>query len=63
MGLKAGTTIIALHQGGLFVHSPGPLTGAAREFVAGLGTVPANLAPGACHHLYAREWADFYHLN
>lgn len=60
MGLNARMTIIALNEGGLFVHSPGPLTEATREFVAGLGTVSVIVAPGNFHHLYFRDWVDFY---
>ncbi len=58
--LNARTTLIKTEEGKLIVHSPGPLTEATREFVADLAPVSVILAPGTFHHLYAKEWSNYY---
>jgi hypothetical protein len=58
-GLELGTrtTLARLAEGGLFVHSPGPLSGALRAEVEKLGPVRAIVAPNQLHHLFVAEWA------
>lgn len=60
LGVETGTrtTIVRLANGGLFVHSPGPLDAEARAFVAAHGPVAAIVAPSLFHHLWAGEWKD-----
>jgi hypothetical protein len=62
LGVETGTrmTIARLADGGLFVHSPGPLDDVAREAVAELGPPRAIVAPSLFHHLWAGEWKRAY---
>jgi hypothetical protein len=57
-GLHVGTrcTVVRLPSGGLWVHSPTPLTDGLRADVDALGTVEHIVAPNVYHHLYAGEW-------
>lgn len=57
MGIAIGTrtTVVRLADGGLFLHSPGPLSPALVEAVDGLGPVRAIVAPNDFHHLYVEE--------
>lgn len=57
---NARTALIKTEEDQLIVHSPGPLTEEMREFVADLAPVSVILAPGTFHHLYAKEWANYY---
>lgn len=56
-GLEFGTrtTAIRLRQGGLLLHSPGPLDDATRAAIEKRGPVRALVAPNALHHLYLAE--------
>lgn len=58
-GVETGArmTIVQLAGGGLFVHSPVPLTPERRAAVEALGEVVAIVAPSKFHHLSAGEWA------
>lgn len=58
LGVETGTrmTIVRLADGGLFVHSPGPLEPETRAFVDGLEPPRAIVAPSLFHHLWAGEW-------
>jgi len=61
-GVETGTrmTLVRLSDGGLFVHSPGPLDAEARAFVTATGPVTAIVAPSLFHHLWAGEWKTAY---
>ena len=54
MGLNIGTrtTVIQLSGGGLWVHSPGPMTGGWADAVDALGEVRFLVAPNDFHHLF-----------
>jgi hypothetical protein len=58
-GLEMGarTTLVRLGDGGLFVHSPGPLEDATRAAVEKLGQVRALVAPNQLHHMFLGDWA------
>jgi hypothetical protein len=58
-GLELGTrtTLARLAEGGLLVHSPGPLAGGLRAEVEKLGPVRAIVAPNQLHHLFLADWA------
>jgi hypothetical protein len=62
LGVETGTrmTIVRLADGGLFVHSPGPLDTPTRAFVDEHGPVAAIVAPSLFHHLWAGEWKEGY---
>ncbi|HEY2517233.1 MAG TPA: hypothetical protein VGI39_40450 [Polyangiaceae bacterium] len=49
---EARTAILRCGDGGLVVHSPGPLDDGVRDEIAALGPVRAILAPGNFHHLH-----------
>lgn len=57
MGIAIGTrtTVVRLADGGLFLHSPGPLSPALIEAIKALGPVRAIVAPNDFHHLYVEE--------
>lgn len=55
MQLGTRTTAIRLRQGGLLLHSPGPLDAAVRAALEKQGPVRALVAPNALHHLYLSE--------
>jgi hypothetical protein len=61
-GVRLGTrmTVVRLRDGGLFVHSPVPLTPALRAEVDALGSVRHIVAPNIAHHLYVGEWKEAY---
>jgi hypothetical protein len=58
--LGTRTTIIRLSDGGLFLHSPGPLSVSLAKQIDELGEVRCIVAPNMFHHLYvpenARAW-------
>ncbi len=62
MGLHVGTrtTLIRLDDGGLFVHSPGPLSVPLAKEIDALGPVRFIVAPNKFHHLYVAEMARAY---
>jgi hypothetical protein len=53
--MGARTSAIRLRDGGLFVHSPGPLDDADERALSERGTVRALVAPNALHHLFLRR--------
>lgn len=62
LGLKIGTrtTLVRLSDGGLFMHSPGPLTVPLSQEIDALGPVRCIVAPNLFHHLYVTENAHAY---
>lgn len=62
LGLKVGTrtTIVRLEDGGLFVHSPGPLSVQLAKQLDELGPVRCIVAPNKFHHLFVSEFAKAY---
>ena len=56
-GIRVGTrtTVIRLADGGLWVHSPGPLTEDLIQEINGLGPVRFLVAPNTFHHLFISE--------
>ena len=56
-GLHLGTrtTVIRLANGGLWIHSPGPLQPELTAQLMALGPIQALVAPNAMHHLYLGE--------
>ena len=58
--LAATTTIVRLADGGLLVHSPGPLTATLRQQTDALGPVRHLYAPSLFHHRGLDEWAAAY---
>ena len=59
LGVQFGArmTIIRLPDGGVWLHSPLPLTDARRAALAAIGPVRDIVAPNLFHHLYAGDWA------
>lgn len=55
LALGTRTSVVRLGDGGLFIHSPGPLDGALRRALEQLGPVRAIVAPNRLHHLYVAE--------
>jgi len=49
---EARTALIRLGNGGLLVHSPGPLDDATCDEIASIGPVRVIVAPGNFHHLH-----------
>jgi Domain of unknown function (DUF4336) len=58
VGLEVGarTTIIRLHDGRLFVHSPIAATPDFLQAARSLGEVAFLVAPNCFHHLFAADW-------
>jgi hypothetical protein len=61
-GLRVGTrtTIVKLSGGGLFVHSPGPLSVSLAKQLDELGPVRCIVAPNKFHHLFVSDFAKAY---
>ncbi len=57
VNLGTRTTLVRLGDGGLWVHSPGPLDAAARAAIDALGPVRCLVAPNRFHHLYLADAA------
>lgn len=55
IALGARSTIVRLTDGGLWLHSPGPLSTEARRWLDENGPVRAIVAPNLLHHLYLAE--------
>jgi hypothetical protein len=53
--LGARTTIVRLSDGGLWVHSPGPLSAETKAWLSENGPVRAIVAPNLLHHLFLAE--------
>lgn len=60
MDLHARMTLLRLHDGSLFVHSPCPMTPALRDRVDAHGRVAHVVAPGNYHTLHAASWQQAY---
>jgi hypothetical protein len=58
--LATRMTVVRLHDGALWLHSPIPLSGALRAQLDALGTVRYIVAPNKVHHLYAAAAAATY---
>ena len=56
-GIRVGTrtTLVRLDDGGLWVHSPGPLTEDLIREINALGPVRFLVAPNTFHHLFVSE--------
>jgi hypothetical protein len=61
-GLQLGTrtTVARLTNGGLWIHSPGPLQSSLTAEILALGSVQALVAPNAMHHLYLAHNAQAF---
>jgi len=53
-------TVIRLHDGSLFLHSPVQLDGETRAALDALGPVRAVVAPSLVHHFYVGEYGAAY---
>ncbi len=60
MDISARTTIIRLDDGGLWVHSPGPLSPELVSALNALGPVRYLVAPGNFHYLHVRDFQKAY---
>lgn len=55
-------TVIRLHSGDLFLHSPVRLSDGLGEELKNLGNVKYIVAPNRFHHLYLRDYIEAYPL-
>lgn len=53
--ISSRMTVVRLEGGGLWLHSPIPLTDSMRSQLASLGTVAYIVAPSKTHHLFVSE--------
>jgi hypothetical protein len=62
LGLEIGarTTVVRLQEGGLFLHSPGPLSVQLAKQLDAIGPVRCIVAPNLFHHLFVAENAKAY---
>jgi len=62
LGCELGTrmTVIRLTDGELFVHSPVALGWQTKYEIDLLGAVKAVVAPNRFHHLYVKDFAEFF---
>jgi hypothetical protein len=60
LALGTRTTVIRLADGGLWVHSPGPLTDALAGEIRAVGPVRCLVAPNLMHHLYLGDWIEAF---
>jgi len=62
LGLPIGarTTVVRLASGGLFLHSPGPLSVQLAQQLDAIGPVEWIVAPNKFHHLFVTENAKAY---
>lgn len=62
LGLKFGArmTVVRLPDGGVWLHSPVPLTEPLKAAVSAVGPVRWIVAPNLLHHLYAGDWAKAF---
>jgi hypothetical protein len=62
LGLHLGTrmTVVALHGGGLLLHSPVPLTDPLRAEIDAIGPVRHVVCSNYYHHLHAGPWSLAY---
>ncbi len=56
--LRTRMTVVQLDGGGVWLHSPIPLTETLREEVAGIGDVRWVVAPTNFHHLHVGPWLE-----
>lgn len=61
-GLEVGTrmTVVRLHDGGLWLHSPVSLSNELRVALSDLGEVKAVVAPNCYHHLFVKQYVEVY---
>lgn len=61
-GLEVGTrtTVVRLNDHSLWLHSPGPETGAAYRSLNAIGKVRHLVAPNGFHHLYLKQASELY---
>ena len=61
-GIEIGTrmTVIKLKEGGLFLHSPVPLTPDMQKDLSQIGEVKAVVAPNCYHHLFVGKYIKTY---
>ena len=57
LGINIGTrtSVIQLSDGGLWIHSPGPMEGELADSIDALGEVRFMVAPNGFHHLYLED--------
>lgn len=62
LGIDVGgrMNVIRLSSGGLFLHSPVPLSGELGEWLAGLGEVKYVAAPNRFHHIHVGDYMRAY---
>jgi len=62
LGLPIGTrmTVVQLKGGGLFLHSPVPLTPELQAGLAALGEVSAIACPNRYHHLHVKGYMETF---
>jgi len=60
MQLDTAMTVAKLPDGGLWVHSPIPLTPELAAEIDALGPVRHLIAPNLFHHMWIKEWSDRY---
>ncbi|MCT7374897.1 DUF4336 domain-containing protein [Chelativorans salis] len=53
-------TVIRLKDGGLFIHSPTPLTEGLRQEIATIGEVRFIIGPNRIHYWWIPEWREAY---
>jgi hypothetical protein len=58
--LGTRTTIVGLTEGGVLLHSPGPLEPAEVAQIEKLGRVRALVAPNAMHHMFLRAATEAF---
>ena len=60
MRISSRMTVVRLASGGLWLHSPVPLTETVRAQMRKLGEVRFIVAPNKAHHLFAAACIDTY---
>jgi hypothetical protein len=58
--ISSRMTVVRLHNGKLWLHSPIPLSPDLRTQVEALGQVGYIVAPSKAHHLFAGDWVGAY---
>lgn len=60
LSVSSRMTVVRLHNGGLWLHSPVPLSSALRSQLAELGEVEFIVAPSKTHHLFVGEYLEAF---